>query len=88
MEKKFIDEKYLDQVKADRALRRIKSLVEEGLSYRMICETLTQEGYLTISGKTWTVQNLKILIYRLRHKASSFYAISQKRCGFEVEELA
>lgn len=82
------DERTLDQAQADRAIRRIKALVEEGLSYRTICETLAQESYLTISGKPWTVQNLKILIYRLRHKASSFYAISQKRCGFQVEALA
>lgn len=88
MENVWKEEKHLNQKEADRALRRIKGLVEEGLSYRSIVETLELEGYRTISGKPWTVQNLKILVYRLRHKASSFYAISQKRCGFQIEALA
>ena len=88
MEKKWNEEASLNQLEADRALWRIKTLVEQGLTYKQICQVLNDEGVLTIKNKAWTPQNLKILIYRLRHKARSFYAISQKRCGFEVEALA
>jgi hypothetical protein len=36
----------------------------------------------------WTVQNLKILVFRLRHKCSSWYAISQRRANLQIEPLA
>ena len=75
----------LDQAKADRAIRRIKSLVNEGCRYGEICEILRQEGYRTIKGQEWTVNNLRILIFRLRHKVRSFYAISQKRTGLQCK---
>lgn len=77
-----IDQKALDQAQADRAIRRIKSLVDEGCRYAEICQILRQEGYKTIRGQDWTVNNLRILVFRLRHKVRSYYAISQRRTGF------
>jgi hypothetical protein len=81
------DQKTLDQAQADRAIRRIKSLVEEGCRYAEICQILREEGYRTIKGQEWTVNNLRVLIFRLRHKARSFYAISQKRTGFVIDPI-
>ncbi|WP_119155714.1 recombinase family protein [Caldimonas tepidiphila] len=80
------EQKTLNQAQADKAIRRIKTLIEEGCRYAEICETLNQEGYKTIKGCEWTVQNLKVMLYRLRHKWRSFYALSQKRAGFIVKE--
>jgi hypothetical protein len=74
--------KALNQADADRAIQRIKSLVQEGCRYSEICEVLRSEGYKTIKGQDWTENNLRVLMFRLRHKARSFYAISQRRTGF------
>lgn len=77
--------KTLDQTAADKAIRRLKSLLAEGCTYREICDTLNQERYLTIKGKPWQVTNLKVLLFRLRHKWASFYALSQHRAGLKLE---
>lgn len=76
------EQKTLDQAEADLALWRIKGLIGEGYRYSEICQILKREGYVTIRGREWTVHNLRILIYRLRHEVRSFYAISQRRVGF------
>lgn len=74
--------KPLNQTEADLALWRIKGLIEEGCRYEEICQILKREGYKTIRGREWTVTNLRIMIFRLRHKVRSFYAVSQRRIGF------
>lgn len=75
----------LDQTAADKSIRRIKSLLAEGCTRREICDTLNSEGYITLKRKPWTVTNLKVLLYRLRHKWVSFYALSQRRAGLVLE---
>ena len=84
---KWKEEKSLNLVEADRSLWRIKGLLEDGLTYREICQVLNDEKILTIKGKAWSPQNLKILIFRLRHKARSFYARSQKKAGLVIEPV-
>lgn len=79
------DDQVIDQAAADKALRRLKTLLAEGCGYREICSTLNAEGYLTIKGKPWTVTNLTVLLYRLRHKWATFYALSQRRAGLVLE---
>lgn len=71
----------LNQSEADLALWRIKGLIEEGQRYAEICDVLQREGYKTIRGQQWTVSNLRILMFRLRHKVRSFYTRSQRRIG-------
>lgn len=73
------------QTDADRSIRRIKSLIAEGCSYREMTEILEQEGYRTLTGKSWTANNLRILVYRLRHQWKSFYALSQQRANLTLE---
>lgn len=85
---KYYDEKSLNFVESDKSLWRIRTLLEDCLTYREICQILNDEKYLTITGKPWQVTNLKILIYKLRHKVSSFYARSQKKAGLVIEPLA
>lgn len=87
MDKKWCDEKSLNMVEADRSLWRIRMLLEDGLTYKQICQVLNDEKILTIKGRPWSPQNLKILIFRLRHKASSFYARSQRKAGLVIEPL-
>ena len=87
MNNKWISEASLNMVEADRSLWRIKNLLDEGYTYREICQTLNDDGILTIKGKAWSPQNLKILIFRLRHKASSYYARSQKKAGLVILPL-
>lgn len=82
------DSKTLNQIAADKSIKRIKSLLAEGCSYREICDTLTAEGYLTIKGKPWQVTNLKVLLFRLRHQWASFYGLSQRRAGLVLGAAA
>lgn len=84
---KWKEENSLNMVEADRSLWRIKGLLEDGLTYREICQVLNDEKILTIKGRPWSPQNLKILIFRLRHKASSFYARSQRKAGLVIEPV-
>ena len=77
--------KTLDQSAADKAIRRIKTLLAEGCTYKEIIDTLNAEGYKTIKGKQWQVTNLKVLLFRLRHKWASFYGLSQRRAGLVLE---
>ena len=74
----------LDQAAADKAMRRIKTLLAEGCTHQEICDTLNSEGYLTIKHRLWNRNNLTVLLYRLRHKWASFYAVSQRRAGLEL----
>jgi hypothetical protein len=82
------DARTLNQKAADKALARLKQLLEEGCGYAECCDTMNSENYRTIKGKLWTVQNLKILVFRLRHKCASFYAISQRRANLQIEPIA
>ena len=79
------DPKTLNQTAADKALRRVKTLLAEGCTQKEICDTLNAEQYTTIKGKPWTVTNLKVLLFRLRHKWASFYGVSQRRAGLVLE---
>lgn len=84
---KYYDEKSLNFVEADRSLLLIRILLDEGHTYKQICQILNDTGVLTITGRPWQVTNLKILIFKLRHKVSSFYARSQKKAGLVIEPL-
>lgn len=83
-----METKQINQVAADKAVRRIKTLLAEGCTRREICDTLNSEGYLTIKGKPWTVTNLTVMLYRLRHEWASFYGLSQRRAGLVLGAAA
>ena len=76
-----------NQADADRAIRRIKSLLLDELSYQEMSEILNSEGYKTIRGCKWTPINLRVVIFRLRHQCQSWYALSQKRANLTMEAL-
>jgi hypothetical protein len=78
-------EDYLNQVEADRAIRRIKGLMEEGCSHREICGILAQEGYKTIKGKEWTPNNIRVLTFRLRQQCKTWYGLSARRAGLVLK---
>lgn len=84
---KWKEESSLNMVEADRSLWRIKILLEQGLTYREICQVLNDEDIRTIKNRSWTPQNLKVLIFRLRHAARSFYARSQRKVGLVIEPV-
>ena len=77
-----------NQREADRSIRRIKELLEEGLSQNEIVATLNNEGFRTIREQLWSIVNLKQVLFRLRHSQKSWYALSQKRAGLQVQVAA
>lgn len=71
-----------DQLKADRSIARIKQLVAEGYTYEGIADVLNQENYKTLRGLPWKPENVRQVIYRLRHEAPSWYGLAARRAGF------
>lgn len=74
-----------NQADADRSIKRIKSLLLEELSQAEMVETLNRENYKTLRGLPWTVQNLRVVIHRLRHELATWYGLSQRRAGLVLE---
>lgn len=72
------------QVDSDRSIRRIKDLLEEELTYSEMVEKLNAEGFKTIRLKPWTSLNLRQVIFRLRSKCASWYALSARRASLKV----
>lgn len=84
----FNSQNYQNQEAADRSIRRIKSLLQEDLTQTEMVLTLNREGYRTIRGKPWTLQNLRVVLHRLRHEQKSWYGLSQARAKLSTEMLA
>jgi IS30 family transposase len=80
-------DEHLNQEEADRAIERIKSLTEEGCSHREICSVLGREGFKTIKGREWSVNNLRVCMHRLRYRRRTWYALSQRRAGLVVKAV-
>ena len=72
---------------ADRSLVRIRQLVDDGYTYGAMALVLGQEGYQTIQGKPWTAVNLRQLVFRLRARASTWYAQSAQWARFVPHPL-
>lgn len=81
------DDKTHDQRAADRSVRRIKELMQQGLSQGEMVETLNAEGYQTIRLRPWTVTNLRQILWRIRHELKSWYALSSSRCGLQASQV-
>ena len=82
--------KNLVQSEADRAIKRLKSLLAEepGLSYVELAEILNSEGYKTIRQLPWNANNLRQVVFRLRNELNSWYHVSCRRCGFSPTPVA
>jgi len=76
-----------DQAASDRSIRRIRQLMDEGISQIEMVDILNEENYRTIRGKAWTITNLKQVLFRLRHELKTWYGLSAKRAGLSVETL-
>lgn len=74
-----------NQVDADRSIKRIKSLLAEELTQGEMVETLDREGYRTIRGCKWTVNNLRVVLHRLRRELATWYGLSCKRANLRLE---
>ena len=74
-----------NQADADRSIKRIKSLMGEQISQTEMVETLNREHYKTLRGLPWTVQNLRVVLHRLRHELATWYGLSQRRAGLKLE---
>lgn len=71
-----------NQRDADRSIDRIRQLVDEGYTYEAVAEILNAENYKTLRGKPWTALNIRQVMFKLRSKASSWYALSARRANF------
>lgn len=80
--------KELDQQASDRSIKRIKSLLLEGMSYLEMAATLNQEGYETIKNLPWTALNLRQVVFKLRHEERTWYGLSAKRAGLTIDAVA
>lgn len=81
------NDKTHSQQAADRSVRRIKELMQQGLSQSEMVEILNQEGYQTIRLRPWSVTNLKQILWRIRHELRSWYGLSSSRCGLQASEV-
>lgn len=77
-----------NQADADRSIKRIKSMLLEELTQAEIVETLNREGYRTIRGASWTIQNLRVVLHRMRRELATWYGLSRKRANLSLELLA
>lgn len=73
-----------DQAASDRSVRRIKQLLLDGMSQAEMVETLNREGYKTIRLQSWSVTNLKQVLFRLRHELKTWYGLSARRANLVV----
>lgn len=81
------NDKTHDQRAADRSIRRIKELLQQGLSQQEMCDTLNGEGYRTIKLRLWNPNNLKQVLWRIRHELKSWYGLSSSRCGLQASQV-
>lgn len=80
--------KELNQAASDRSIKRIKSLLLEGMSYLEIAATLNNENYTTIKNLPWTALNLRQVVFKLRHEERTWYALSARRAGLTMDAVA
>lgn len=71
--------KPLSQAASDRSIKRIKELLQDGMLQAEIVETLNSEGYKTIRLQLWNVNNLRQVIFKIRHAVKSWYCLSSRR---------
>lgn len=76
-----------DQAASDKSIRRIKQLLMEGMSYQEMADVLNEEGYLTIRLLPWTALNLRQVVFKLKHEASSWYGLSARRANLKINEV-
>lgn len=76
-----------NQTDADRSIKRIKSLLLEELPQAEMVETLNRENYKTLRGLPWTIQNLRVVLHRLRRDLATWYQLSRKRANLSLEAL-
>ena len=69
------------QAASDRSIRRIKELLETGMSQTEMVETLNLEGFTTLRLQAWNVNNLRQVIFRIRHSLRSWYCLSSRRAN-------
>lgn len=75
----------INQSVADRAIKRIKELVEQSVfTYAEMASILNKEGHRTSRAQLWGDGNLRQVIHRLRTRQSSWYALSAKRANFNA----
>lgn len=75
------------QKDADRSIRRIKEMMMQGLSQTEMVETLNSEGYKTIRLRAWNVNNLRQVLFRIRHELKSWYGLASSRCGLQASQV-
>lgn len=80
--------KELNQAASDRSIKRIKSLLLEGMSYAEMAATLNDENYTTIKEQPWTVLNLRQVVWKLRNEQKTWYGLSARRAGLTIEAVA
>jgi len=74
------------QKDADRSVRRIKEMIMQGLSQTEMVETLNSEGYRTIRLRAWNVNNLRQVLFKIRHELKSWYGLASSRCGLPASQ--
>lgn len=80
--------KELNQAESDRSIKRIKSLLLEGMSYLEMAATLNSEGYRTIKEQPWTALNLRQVTWKLRNEQKTWYGLSAARAGLTIDAVA
>jgi hypothetical protein len=75
------------QKDADRSIRRIKEMIAQGLSQNEMVETLNQEGYRTIRLRLWNTNNLRQVLFKIRHELRSWYGLASSRCGLQASQV-
>lgn len=75
------------QKDADRSIKRIKEMLSQGMSQAEMVETLNEEGYRTIRLCKWNVNNLRQVLFKIRHELKSWYGLARQRCGLQPEQV-
>lgn len=82
-----IKSKPLSQAASDRSIKRIKELLQEGMSQAEMVETLNRENQKTIRLQEWNVNNLRQVIFKIRHSVKSWYCLSSRRAQLVLPAL-
>lgn len=69
------------QAASDRSIKRIKELMETGMSQSEMIEVLNSENHKTIRLHDWNLNNLRQVIFRIRHSLKSWYCLSSRRAN-------
>ena len=80
------NEKTHDQRAADRSIRRIKEMMAQGMSQDEMVKILNEEGYKTLRLRQWNTNNLRQILFRIRHSLKSWYGLSSSRCGLQASQ--